>query len=199
MTHVLQRALNARVTPARILAGHPNHEAPNLGPHSRASGSPVVGPFPRSQFAMRSKNGVGRHLAEETSRFILSTGYWNGDDHACPFVLPHYLHSSSHGRSRRQAVVNEDDDAATKIRECRTLPGTLRSRRSSSTCSWFATAPSSPVDRTHSTGTRCFSSSCQLTTTLMGGASGDVCSFSIRKRLSRGDTVHAHDPTVLSA
>lgn len=60
-------------------------------------------------------------------------------------------------------------------------------------------SPSLPVDRTHSTGTRCFSSSCQLTTTLMGGASGDVCSFSIRKRLSRGDTAYTHDPTVLSA
>src|SRR5215211_1240884 len=43
-------------------------------------------------------------------------------------------------------------------------------------------------------GTLSFSSSSQLTTTVMGLASGDVCSFSIRNRLSLGDTAYAHDP-----
>jgi hypothetical protein len=53
MTNILQRPLNARVAPVRIFRCHPNHEAPNLGEHSRSPRLPAgVRPFPRNQFAM---------------------------------------------------------------------------------------------------------------------------------------------------
>ena len=59
MAHVLQRPLNPRVAPGRILCGHPHHQTANLGEHPRSPWSPPgVGPFPRNQFAMPSKNRV---------------------------------------------------------------------------------------------------------------------------------------------
>ncbi len=61
MANVLQRSLNTGVAPRRILRRHPNHEAPNLSEHSRPPwSSPNVGPLPRNQVAMPSKNRVGR-------------------------------------------------------------------------------------------------------------------------------------------
>jgi transposase InsO family protein len=69
MAHVLQRPLNARIAPARILHCHPHRQAPNLGEHARSPRSPPpVGPFPRNQVAMPSKDGVGgderRHVLQ---------------------------------------------------------------------------------------------------------------------------------------
>ena len=72
MANVLQRSLNTGVAPVRILRRHPNHEAPNLSEHPRPPwSSPCVGPFPRNQFAMPSKNRVRRderrHLSQNAA------------------------------------------------------------------------------------------------------------------------------------
>ena len=70
MAHVLQRPLNARVSPARILRRHPQDQTPNLGEHPRSAWSlPGVGPFPRNQFAMPSQNGVGRDKRRHVSQY----------------------------------------------------------------------------------------------------------------------------------
>jgi len=62
MAHVLQRPLYPRVPPTWILRSHPHDEATNLGEHPGAPWSlPSVCPFPYNQFAMPSKNGIGRH------------------------------------------------------------------------------------------------------------------------------------------
>ena len=62
MAHVLQRPLNPSVTLTRILCGHPHHQAPNLCEHAWSPRSPPdIGPFPRNQFTMPSKNRIGRH------------------------------------------------------------------------------------------------------------------------------------------
>ena len=62
MAHVLQSPLNPRVPPTRILRGHPHDEAPNLVEYpGTASSPPRVSPFSCNQFAVPSKNRVGRH------------------------------------------------------------------------------------------------------------------------------------------
>jgi hypothetical protein len=62
MAEVLERALDPRAAPARILRRHAHHQTPNFDEYPRSPWSPpVVPPFPRNQFAMPSKNGVGRH------------------------------------------------------------------------------------------------------------------------------------------
>jgi hypothetical protein len=70
MAHVPQRPLYARVPPTWILRGHSHDEAPNLGEHPGAPWAPPrVRPFPYNQFAMPSKNGVGRHERCHVSQY----------------------------------------------------------------------------------------------------------------------------------
>jgi hypothetical protein len=70
MAQILQRPLYARVPPPWILRGHPHDEAPNLGEHHGAPWAPPrVRPFPYNQFAMPSKNGVGRHERCHVSQY----------------------------------------------------------------------------------------------------------------------------------
>ena len=73
MAHVLQRPLNPRVAPPRILRGHPHHQSPNLGEHPRPPWAPPeVGPFPGNQFAVPPKNRVGRHERSNLSEYVTS-------------------------------------------------------------------------------------------------------------------------------
>jgi hypothetical protein len=59
MTEVLQRALDARVAPGRVLGRHPHDEAANLrkrvGPPGAA---PAMRPFPRDKLPVPAKNRV---------------------------------------------------------------------------------------------------------------------------------------------
>jgi hypothetical protein len=60
MPDVLQRSLNSRVPPPRIIGRHPHHEAPNLLSHARSPlAAARVRPFPGHQLPMAAKNGVG--------------------------------------------------------------------------------------------------------------------------------------------
>ena len=71
MAPVLQRPLYPRVPPTWILPGHPHGKVPNLGEHPGAPTSPPrVRPLPHTQFAMPSKNGVGRHERRYVTRRV---------------------------------------------------------------------------------------------------------------------------------
>jgi hypothetical protein len=56
---VLQRALDPRVAPRRILLSHADDQSPDLEQHA-ASGSSAVRPFPRDQLTMPAQQGVRR-------------------------------------------------------------------------------------------------------------------------------------------
>ena len=61
MTQILQRALDARVAPARILGRHPHDQAANLREHVGPSGAALrVRPFPRDELPVPAENRVGR-------------------------------------------------------------------------------------------------------------------------------------------
>jgi hypothetical protein len=47
---------------------------------------------------------------------------WNSDDHACRLLLSDRPYRRSHGRTRGQPIVNEDDDPTAQIREWSALP-----------------------------------------------------------------------------
>ena len=91
MAEVLERALDPRVAPARIVGGHPDHQAPDFHLYS---GSPKprrrVRPLPRDQLAVPSENRVRRddrrNLRENPSAEALTD-----DGKTPPFVVtePH--------------------------------------------------------------------------------------------------------------
>jgi hypothetical protein len=62
MSDVLQRALDARVPPRRILPRHPRHQPPNLG-QNRATAPlrPRIRPLPSDELPMPPQQGVRRH------------------------------------------------------------------------------------------------------------------------------------------
>ena len=69
MAHVLQRTLDARRAPCRILPRHPNHQAPDFGEHPRAAcAAPGISPLPRNQLTMPSKDGVRRDKRRHVSQ-----------------------------------------------------------------------------------------------------------------------------------
>jgi hypothetical protein len=71
MPPVLQRPLNPCVAPTRILGGHERHEAPNFCDDGRSPRSPPrVGPFPRNQFTMPSKNCISRDARRHLARAV---------------------------------------------------------------------------------------------------------------------------------
>jgi hypothetical protein len=62
MPQILQRPLNARVSPLRIVGRHSHDQSPDFLPHARSGAAlPRAGPFPGHQLTVPSKNGVGRH------------------------------------------------------------------------------------------------------------------------------------------
>ena len=61
MTKILQRALNARIAPARILGRHPYDEAANLREHAGPSRAVLrVRPLPGDELPVPAENRVGR-------------------------------------------------------------------------------------------------------------------------------------------
>ena len=69
MIQILQRALDARVAPARILGRHPHDEAANLREHAGPSRTTLrVRPFPGDELPVPSKNRVGCEKAAEARR-----------------------------------------------------------------------------------------------------------------------------------
>ena len=61
MIQILQRALDARVAPPRVLSRHPHDEAADLREHTGPSGTPFrVRPFPGDEVPVPSQNRVGR-------------------------------------------------------------------------------------------------------------------------------------------
>ena len=72
MAHVLQRALNPRVAPRRILGRHSNDQSSEVCLQTRSARTRAsVGPFARDQFTMPAENRVWcddrRHLLEQTT------------------------------------------------------------------------------------------------------------------------------------
>src|SRR5688500_6845 len=62
MPQVLQRALNPRITPRRILRCHPDDQRSKV--RLQASGTAAsrpIRPLPRHEFAMPTEDGVRRH------------------------------------------------------------------------------------------------------------------------------------------
>ena len=69
MPHVLQRPLNARVPPLRIVGHHPHHQPPDVLPHARSPRAPPrIGPLPGDQFTVPAENRVGRHESCELAQ-----------------------------------------------------------------------------------------------------------------------------------
>jgi len=61
MAEIPERALNPRITPARIVGRHADNQPPDLDLDARATrSSPSVGPFPCDQLAMPPENGIRR-------------------------------------------------------------------------------------------------------------------------------------------
>jgi hypothetical protein len=59
--NVLERTLNARVTPRRIVLGHPHDELPNLDHNTTTAGSlPRIRPLARHQLPVPSQQRVQR-------------------------------------------------------------------------------------------------------------------------------------------
>ena len=69
MAHVLQRALDPRVAPRRIVCSHPYHERTDerLQPEAARTGA-AVGPLPRDQHPVPPKHGVGRHERRDSAQ-----------------------------------------------------------------------------------------------------------------------------------
>jgi hypothetical protein len=62
MPHILQRTLDPRVTPARIVGRHADHQTPDFASYARSAGAlPGVGPLSGNQRAVPSENRVRRH------------------------------------------------------------------------------------------------------------------------------------------
>jgi hypothetical protein len=68
MADVLQRALDPRVPPRRILLGHANNKPPDLEPHASPSGRSGVCPLPRNQLAMPAQQRVRRRDRSDLSQ-----------------------------------------------------------------------------------------------------------------------------------
>jgi hypothetical protein len=60
MANVLERALDPRVTPCRILCRHPHDELPDFEKYPAPTSLSSVRPLPRNQLAMPSQQPVGR-------------------------------------------------------------------------------------------------------------------------------------------
>jgi hypothetical protein len=60
MANVLERALDPRVTPRRILGRHPHDELPDFEKYPAPTSFSSVRPLPRNQLAMPSQQRVGR-------------------------------------------------------------------------------------------------------------------------------------------
>ena len=69
MAEVLERSLDARIAPARIVSRHSNNQASDLNQY-RGSARPLpdIGPFPRDQLAVSSENGVWRDESRDLSQ-----------------------------------------------------------------------------------------------------------------------------------
>jgi hypothetical protein len=61
MPDVRQRALDPRVAPRRILRGHPDHQAPDLGEHAAPAKPDRVRPLPGDELTMPPQQRIGRH------------------------------------------------------------------------------------------------------------------------------------------
>jgi len=61
MPHVLQRTLNPRVAPGRVVLGHPHDQMPDLGQHTPRLGSSRVGPFTSDELSVPPQQGIRRH------------------------------------------------------------------------------------------------------------------------------------------
>lgn len=62
MAQILQRALDSRVSPARVLRRHADDQTPDLCLDTGSSWPPrSVGPLARDEFAMPAENRIGRH------------------------------------------------------------------------------------------------------------------------------------------
>ena len=89
MTEIVQRALDPRVAPARILTGHPHHQTAYLLENPRAAwSSGRVCPLPRDQLTMPSENRLRsddrRHLRQDPTSEPLAE-----DRQAAPFIIRH--------------------------------------------------------------------------------------------------------------
>jgi hypothetical protein len=61
MPDVLQRALDPRVAPGRVLLCHPHDQAADLGQYTPSRGASRVGPFMSHEVSVPSQQRIGRH------------------------------------------------------------------------------------------------------------------------------------------
>jgi hypothetical protein len=69
MTQILERSLDSRITPPRILRRHAENEPPNLAMHARSARPPRPRcPLPRDQLAMPAKERVWCHKRRDVAK-----------------------------------------------------------------------------------------------------------------------------------
>lgn len=110
MTKILERSLDARVPPARIVRRHPDNQASDLNQHSRSARPPSrEGPLPRNQIAMPSENGVGRDERRNFSQHAASESLpQHGEPSALTIVQPEPL--AAQLRLERAVLFAEEGD-----------------------------------------------------------------------------------------